>query len=103
MEKRFELLIVPNIYSVDDKGIYDFYDVVPCNDYEEAIQIMKRDIKNTTNEELQKTIHYDVWEYDEEDNVINEWAFDCNGKKIDNFEEWIRNLTENELKYFDEE
>ena len=101
MEQRFELLVVPNIYSVDDEGTYDFYDVVPCDDYEEAIREMKKDIE-TTNEEYQKTIHYNIWEYDVEDNVINEWVFDCNGNEIKDFQEWLSNLTEEELKYFEE-
>ena len=45
MEKRFELMVVPNIFSIDDKGHYDFYDAIPCDDYEEAIREMKKDIR----------------------------------------------------------
>lgn len=102
MEKRFELLVVPNIYSVDDKKSYDWYDVILCDTYEEAIQEMKKDVENVLNKELQKTIHYNIWEYDVEDNVINEWVFDCNGNEIKDFQEWLSNLTEEELKYFEE-
>ena len=101
VEQKFELLIIPNIFSINGGG--EWYDVVLCDDYEEAIREMKEDIATATNEEYQKTIHYDIWEYDDEDNVINEWVFDCNGKEIDNFEEWLNGLTEEELKYFDEE
>lgn len=103
MESKFELLIVPNIFSIDDKGTYDFYDVISCDDYEEAICEMKKDIATTTNEEYQKTIHYDIWEYDDEDNIINTWEFDCQGNEIADFDEWLNNLTEEELKYFEED
>lgn len=98
MEQRFELLIVPNIFSIDGSG--EWYDVISCNTYEEAIQEMHKDIANTTNTELQKTIHYDIWEYDNEDNVINEWTFDCDGNSIEDFEEWLSGLSEEEQKYF---
>lgn len=102
MESRFELLIVSNIFSVDDSGNYDWDDAIGCNDYEEAIKEMKRDIANTTNTKLQRTIHYDIWEYDEEDNIINEWVFDYNGNEIVDFKEWLKSLTEDELKYYEE-
>jgi hypothetical protein len=95
---KFEMLVIPNIWSATDGEKGETTVIVGAETFDEAIKIMKEDIEDVKDSPIANAYHYDIWEYDDEDNIINCWVFDWKGKEIENFEEWLKTLSEEELR-----
>lgn len=99
-QSKFEVIVVPNIFSASYGLKGEFAEIIPTETYDEAISEMKRDIECSKNSPIANCYHYDILEYDDEnrDDIINELVFDYQGREIKDFEEWVENLSEKELK-----
>ena len=97
---KFEVVITPNIFSFTHGEKSGILDILCAETYEEALKEMHKDIESVKDSPIANAYHYDIWEYDEEtrENIVNEWVFDWTGKEIENFEEWLKTLSKEELK-----
>lgn len=76
-EDRFEWLEVPNDFGTNDEAEIEI--VCSFATYEEAYEDMMLHIKADEHLSTASDYHYDIWEYDDDDIVINEWQFDYHG------------------------
>lgn len=94
---RFEVIVTPNIFSVDEtQGIVDT--IIPAETYDKAIKEMQDDIERVKDSPIANLYHYNVWEYDDEDDIIGVWVFDWKGNPIEDMDKWLENLPEEELQ-----
>ena len=99
-ESKFEIIVTPNIFSFTHGEKGEITTILCAESYNEALKEMYKDIKSVSDSPIANAYHYNIVEYDEEtrNNVINEWVFDWNGKEVENLEEWLKTLSESELK-----
>lgn len=69
----YEMWIVPNSFTENGQGNIDV--IHEFDSYEEAYEDVLNEVKDDKNPDY----HYTIVEYDENDNVTNEWQFDHNG------------------------